>query len=203
MNQKQPTILILFAHPALEKSRVNRHLIASVKDLPGVTIHDLYEVYPDFQIDVKHEQALLAEHDILIVQHPFYWYSAPALVKEWLDLVLEHGYAYGKEGKALTGKTYFHAITTGGPQEAYHPQGHNRFTMRHLLSPYEQTAFLCGMKYLSPFVVHKSLVLNAANEVEPFAKAYRRLLELLLSGELDLNAAQRAERINDLMTGHS
>ena len=29
-------ILILFAHPALQKSRVNRVLVAGVRDLPGV-----------------------------------------------------------------------------------------------------------------------------------------------------------------------
>ena len=36
-------VLILFAHPALEKSRVNRRLIAAAQDLENVTINDLYE----------------------------------------------------------------------------------------------------------------------------------------------------------------
>ncbi len=91
-------ILILFAHPALEKSRVNRHLVAGVRDLPGVTFHDLYEAYPDFNILVPHEQELLEAHDVVVLQHPFYWYSTPALVKEWEDLVLQHGWAYGTGG---------------------------------------------------------------------------------------------------------
>ncbi len=52
------SVLIQFAHPALEKSRVNRHLIQAVRDLPGVYFNDLYENYPDFQIDVAHEQEL-------------------------------------------------------------------------------------------------------------------------------------------------
>jgi len=90
-----PGVLVLFAHPALEKSRVNRRLAAAVADLPGVTLHDLYEAYPDFDVDVKREQDLLVAHDVLVVQHPFYWYSTPALVKQWEDLVLEHGWAYG------------------------------------------------------------------------------------------------------------
>ena len=41
-------VLVLFAHPALEKSRVNRRLIRAAQGLEGVTFHDLYEAYPDF-----------------------------------------------------------------------------------------------------------------------------------------------------------
>ena len=74
-------ILILFAHPVLERSRVNRRLLEAVADLPGVTVHDLYERYPTLNIDVEYEQALLLEHDIYVFQHPFYWYSAPAIAK--------------------------------------------------------------------------------------------------------------------------
>ena len=97
-------VLILFAHPALEKSRVNRRLSAAVSSLPGVTFHDLYEAYPDFDVDVRREQELLGSHDLVVLQHPFFWYSIPPLLKQWIDLVLEHGWAYGSEGKALVGK---------------------------------------------------------------------------------------------------
>src|SRR5262245_49141826 len=100
-------ILILFAHPVLERSRVNRRLVDAVRDLPGVTVADLYEEYPTLAIDVRREQARAAAHDVLVLQHPFYWYSAPAIVKEWLDLVLEHGWAYGQGGTALHGKLTF------------------------------------------------------------------------------------------------
>jgi glutathione-regulated potassium-efflux system ancillary protein KefG len=194
-----PRILILFAHPALEKSRVNRHLIRAAQDVRGVTFNDLYEAYPDFQIDVKREQELLLEHDVVIMQHPFYWYSSPALVKEWMDLVLEHGFAYGKDGTALHGKILLNAITAAGPRDAYRPEGYNHFTLRHLLSPFEQTANLCGMRYLAPFVIHRSLSLGTADDVEPYAQAYRGLLESLAAGTLDLEAAAAAERMNELI----
>ncbi len=81
-------VLILFAHPALEKSRVNKPLLQLANTLENVTIHDLYELYPDFNIDVPHEQQLLLEHDIILWHHPLYWYHAPALLKQWIDLVL-------------------------------------------------------------------------------------------------------------------
>ncbi len=97
-------VLILFAHPALEKSRVNRRLAEAVQSLPGVTFNDLYQHYPDLDIDVEREQQLLVAHDVVVMQHPFYWYSSPAIIKEWQDLVLEFGFAYGPGGTALEGK---------------------------------------------------------------------------------------------------
>src|SRR5215212_5654509 len=106
----------MLAHPVLERSQVNRRLLELVKGLPGITVHDLYEVYPTLRINVAKEQALCERHDAIVFQHPFYWYSAPALVKEWQDLVLEYGWAYGKGGDKLKGKLTLNAISTGGPQ---------------------------------------------------------------------------------------
>jgi glutathione-regulated potassium-efflux system ancillary protein KefG len=196
-------VLILFAHPALEKSRVNRHLFRAPEDVPGVTLVDLYEEYPDFQIDVRREQERLLEHDVIAFQHPFYWYSSPALLKEWMDLVLEHGFAYGKGGDALRGKSLFNAVTTGGPREAYRPEGYNRFTMRQLLAPFDQTANLCGMRYLAPFVVHRSLVITDSMDAAPYARAWRDAVEALATGAVDLEAAAAAERLNDVITPES
>lgn len=195
------SILILFAHPALEKSRVNLRLAREVRDLPGVTFHDLYEEYPDFFIDVKREQKLAEAHDILVFQHPFYWYSTPALLKEWQDLVLEFGWAYGKGATALKGKVLMNAITTGGPQEAYGSDGYNRFTMRQLLYPFDQTARLCGMDYYAPYVIHRSLVIADPEEAAPQARHFRQVLEALRDGTLDPGLARSAERINDLLPG--
>src|SRR5688572_1463979 len=123
-------VLVLFAHPLLEKSRIHSRLAAAAKKVPGVTFHDLYEVYPDFEIDIHEEKALLLEHDIIVLQHPFYWYSAPPIIKQWLDLVLEYGWAYGRGGVALTGKFALQVISAGGKKELYSADGKNRFTFR-------------------------------------------------------------------------
>src|SRR3954451_16903918 len=106
-------ILVLFAHPALEKSRVHTVLLKSINNIEGITINDLYEQYPDFDIDIQKEQELLLTHDIIVWQHPFYWYSAPAILKQWQDLVLQHGWAYGRNGNNLKGKSVFNALTSG------------------------------------------------------------------------------------------
>jgi glutathione-regulated potassium-efflux system ancillary protein KefG len=157
-------VLILFAHPALQKSRVNRHLISAVRGLQNVTINDLYEEYPDFHIHVRREQELLLDHDIIIFQHPFYWYSSPAMLKQWEDLVLQYGFAYGPGGTRLQGKLFLTAITTGGPISSYAREGPNFFSIREFLAPFEQTAKLCGMIYLPPFVVAGSLAIKGAGE---------------------------------------
>ena len=186
---------MLFAHPALEKSRVNRRLVAEVRDVAGVTFHDLYEAYPDFDVDVRREQQLLGGHDVVVLQHPFYWYSTPALVKQWEDLVLEHGWAYGTGGRALRGKWWLSALTTGGRESAYRPNGLNRFTIRELLAPLEQTARLCGMEFLPPFVVHGTHRLET-DGVEKAAREYRCALEALRDDRVDLQAARLHPYLN-------
>ena len=168
-------ILILFAHPALEKSKVQISLLKAAQSVDGVTIHDLYEQYPDGLIDVVHEQDALTEHDIILFQHPFYWYSAPAMLKEWQDLVLEYGFAYGASGNALRGKTLANILSAGGSKNSYSTHGHNRYSIIDLLRPFEQTANLCGMNYLPPFAVHRTHDMPKEN-IETYAELYRQLL---------------------------
>ncbi len=188
-------VLILFAHPALQKSRVHRVLANAATALTGVTFHDLYERYPDFFIDVKAEQALLLEHDAVIFQHPFYWYSAPALVKEWQDHVLQYGFAYGEGGTALRGKITFSVLTTGGSEESYRADAADRFTVRQLLAPFEQTARQCGMDYLPPCVFHGTDGLDDAG-LAAIAKEYVQLISALRDSTLDRAAARNGERLN-------
>lgn len=190
-------ILILFAHPAPHKSVVNRHLIAAAEGVDGVTVRHLYEIYPDFLIDVKAEQQLLAAHDLLILQHPFYWYSAPSLIKEWMDLVLEYGWAYGEGGKALHGKLLMQAVTCGGGVEVYCSTGRNLRSVREYLLPFEQSARLCGMTYLAPFVVHGAGAMKTAADVAPHAGDYAVLLRELRDGGVDLEKAAALSWINE------
>ena len=171
----KPKILVLFAHPYPHMSRVNRAMAEAVRDLPHVTVRDLYEIYPDFYIDVKSEQALLTTHDVIVMQHPVYWYSCPSLLKEWMDSVLEYGWAYGTGGTALQGKELAQAVSTGGPDEAYRADGYNGITMPELLRPFERSAALCGMTYRAPFMLQGAR-LKKAEEVAAHAAAYRRWL---------------------------
>jgi glutathione-regulated potassium-efflux system ancillary protein KefG len=178
-------VLVIFAHPAFERSRVNRALVAAARATEGVTVHDLYEAYPDFLIEARHEQRLLEEHDAVVLQHPFFWYSSPALVKEWLDLVLAYRWAYGEGGDALRGKILAQAISAGGPEAAYRRDGSNHFSVRELLAPFEQTARLCGMGYAEAFAVHAAHHLDAA-ALAAEAKRYQTWLGSLRDGTAPL-----------------
>lgn len=142
-------ILVVLAHPALEKSHVNRPMADAAANVPNVTVHDLYEHYPDFFVDKAKEQALIVRHDVVVLQHPLYWYSAPALLKEWLDIVFEHGFAYGSNGRGLTGRTLMNAWTAGSAETDFF-DAQAQPLIPQLMRPFECTAVYCGMHYLPP-----------------------------------------------------
>jgi glutathione-regulated potassium-efflux system ancillary protein KefG len=192
-------ILILYAHPAPQKSRVNRALIAAARGISSVTVHDLYENYPDLNIDVKREQKLLLEHDVVVLQHPFYWYNVPSILKEWCDLVLEYGFAYGEGGTALRGKAWIHSLTSGGTLEAYSPEGHNRFTIRQFLAPWDQTAHLCEMPFLAPFTLHGALNMDSKKDLPRAVAQFVRMVEMLRDTPAPWTELMKHERINALV----
>lgn len=192
-------ILILLFHPVLHKSRVNRELFRSVGDLEGVTVRLMYDLYPDYHIEVPREHEQLLAHDVIIWQHPFYWYSSPSLLKEWIDIVLVHGFAYGREGKALSGKKVMTAITAGGRREVYREGGLRRFTIRQLLAPFEQTVHLCNMHYLPPFVIHGTHLLDE-EAIRKEGKEFRKVVLSLRDGIFTEQDLQKYEYVNDIIT---
>lgn len=187
-------VLILFAHPALEKSRIHAALVRSVPPLPNLTFHDLYEAYPNFDVDIAHEQKLLIDHDLIVFQHPLFWYSTPPLMKQWIDLVLEHGWAYGSQGTALRGKQMLSLLSAGGGEAAYQHEGYNRFTLRELLAPIEQTAYLCGMDYLPPYVIHGTHRMSA-EDIAAAAADYAHLLTALHDDAVDFDTIRDQETL--------
>lgn len=189
-------ILIQFAHPAFRRSRINAALRAAVENLEGITFHDLYANYPDFLIDVPREQDLCESHDIIVLQHPFYWYSTPSIMKEWFDLVLEHDWAYGSKGTALTGKISFEALTAGGGSDNYRAGGLNLFTIRELTTPYQATANLCRMDWLPPFGVLGIHMGLPEEELVQHAEQYRRTLIALRDNRLDIEQARDLDLLN-------
>jgi glutathione-regulated potassium-efflux system ancillary protein KefF len=149
-----PRIYLIAAHPRWRDSRVNRRLLEAARTVPDLDINDLYQSYPDYAIDIEAEQARLARADLLVLMHPIQWYAMPPLQKLWMDDVLRYGWAYGKGGHALEGKDCWLVATTGGPEASYHPRSYNRYFFDAFLPPYEQTAALCGMRFLPPLVFH-------------------------------------------------
>ncbi|MFP9099059.1 NAD(P)H-dependent oxidoreductase [Flavobacterium sp. RHBU_24] len=189
-------ILILFAHPLFEKSNANGALVRNIPQSDNITFHDLYQEYPDFDIDVRREQELLLLHDIIIWHHPMYWYSCPPLLKQWIDLVLEHGWAYGKDGTALKDKMVLQVITTGGKKENYTPRGKDRFTIIQLVEPFCQTARVCNMHYLPPFVFHGAHFMET-EDFEHNGEIYGKALQYLENKDFDISEMADYYYFND------
>jgi putative NADPH-quinone reductase len=147
-------LLVLYAHPGAHLSRVNCRLADAARALEGVRVHALYDVYPDFYIDVAREQALVEAADALVFLHPLQWYSMPALLKEWVDTVLQPGWAYGEGARALRGKPFWLATTTGAARDAYSDTGAHARPLDAYLTPYQQLAALCGMRWESPHIFY-------------------------------------------------
>jgi len=155
------------------------------RDVDGITFVDMYADYSRNNIDIDKEQQRLLDHDVILFQFPLFWYSTPSLIKEWQDLVLQHGFAYGAGGDRLAGKRMMLAITAAGPEDAYSETGYQKFPLRTFLTPLEQTAGLCQMKFTPPYVLFASLRAPAQGRVEPHANGYRALLEAVRDDSFD------------------
>ncbi|MBS0848294.1 glutathione-regulated potassium-efflux system ancillary protein KefG [Citrobacter sp. JGM124] len=175
-----PKVLLLYAHPESQDSVANNILLKPVEQLANVTVHDLYARYPDFFIDINHEQSLLLEHDVIVFQHPFYSYSCPALLKEWIDRVLHRGFANGSGTHALKGKSWRSVITTGEPEGAYGQGGFHRVTMKDILLPFELTASMCSMNWITPMIIYWARR-QSRQALASHAKAYAEWLQNPLS----------------------
>ncbi|WP_424928114.1 NAD(P)H-dependent oxidoreductase [Amaricoccus tamworthensis] len=182
-------VLHIFAHPGQGTSRVNLALWKAAQSVDGITGVDLYAVYPRYDIDIDVEQQRLLDHDVIVLQFPLFWYSCPALVKEWIDLTFEHGFAYGQDGDCLKGKHLMLALTTGGPHGAYSQQGYQHFELRTFLTPFEQTARLCQMGFPAPYVQFDALAADGADH----ARGFTALLTALRDDTFDFRRAGEAE----------
>ena len=144
--------LVLHAHPYPRRSRGCAALVAAVRDLPGVEVRSLYELYPDFDIDVATEHEALRAAKRVVWLAPLYWYSVPALLHVWFEKVLMAAIATTPSHEALRDKECLWAVTTGAG--SYRPGGRHDHAFADFVPPIEMTARYCGMSFLEPFVVH-------------------------------------------------
>jgi glutathione-regulated potassium-efflux system ancillary protein KefF len=174
------SVLVVLAHPYPDRSRANRALTRGISELPAVETRSLYDLYPDFSIDVEEEQAALERANVVVWQHPVYWYTVPALMKLWFEKVLTIGWAYGQGGRALRGKRCLWVATFGGDAGDYSEAGIHQGAIERFVPVVQQTARFCGMEWLEP------MLLTAAHRVSDddlaaAGAAYRDRLRALAS----------------------
>lgn len=145
------------------------------------------------------KKKILQAHDIIVWQHPIYWYNCPALLKQWIDLSLEYGWAYGPGGDALSGKWALNVVSSGGLRQAYSPEGRHGHTLQEFLLPFRQTARLCKMRYLSPFAAQGAHQISHES-LQMLGQTYAELLRFLAlqAGEDALSALEGLPLLNDL-----
>lgn len=172
---------VVLAHPSIEKRSIaNKIIIEKIRTIERVKIKDLYQEYPSFKFNIEVEQAALVKAESIIFQFPFYWYSVPGILKEWMDQVFTHGFAFGSTGDKLKGKQFLVSTTIGGPEDAYRVGGNNNFPINDLLKPLQQMANLAGMHYNTPIISHNMIyvpgIYNKKEEVEQRAKEHAQRL---------------------------
>lgn len=166
--------LIIVTHPDLNHSVVNKRWIDELRKFPEkYLVHDLYAIYPDGKIDIESEQQLLEKFDKIVFQFPFFWFNCPPLLKKWLDEVLIEGWAFGSNGDyKLTGKKITLAISTGIDEDGYQTKGRYKYTMKHLLAPFELTFSYIRSEYQPPFIFYGMELQVTTERIEESAKQY-------------------------------
>lgn len=118
--------------------------------------------------DVAAEQRKLLWADAVILTFPLWWFSAPAILKGWVERVYAYGFAYGigqhggerwgdryGEG-SLAGRRAMVVVNIGGREPHYSERGVNG-RLNEILWPIQHgTLFYPGMRVLPPFPVYQS-----------------------------------------------
>lgn len=144
--------LVILAHPNMAQSSLNKQVIDELNKQPEqFTIHNLYETYPDEQINIEAEQRLIEKHDSIILQFPIYWYSCPSLLKKWIDETFAFNWAYGPEGHALENKPFALLVTTGADATQYEAPGE---TIEDILLPFKMTFHYTNADYKGFYTIY-------------------------------------------------
>lgn len=150
----QESTLVLVSHPSVASSKTHSAIVEEFGAMPNVTVRyidDELGSTKSFATEVEH--FVIEQHDKIVLQFPWYWYSAPAMMKKYLDEVLAPGWAF--EGRyALEGKKLQLLVTTGGAEVTYNADSDHGFTMDELLAPFKAIARFTKMVWVDPVIIY-------------------------------------------------
>ncbi|KMM85216.1 NAD(P)H dehydrogenase (quinone) [Pseudomonas taetrolens] len=129
--------------------------------------------------DIQQELDKLLWADLLILNFPIFWFSAPAILKGWIDRVLVSGICYG--GKrfydqgGLSGKKALVTVTLGGREHMF-GEGAIHGPLQDMLRPILRgTLAYVGCEVLEPFVAwHVPYITDEARA--DFLRSYQQRL---------------------------
>lgn len=172
--------LIILAHPAFDKSLANKTIVDEVQNSNlEVEIRNIHSLYPDYKIDAKAEQEALLRHQTIVLQYPFYWYSMPAILKHWVDVVFEHQFAFGSKGDKLKGKNFVPSFTVGSSQSSYTALGFQHFRVYEFCKHLEQTAYHTQMNYIEPIYFYGTSMAAGYTEADIKSNAKQHAEKLI------------------------
>jgi glutathione-regulated potassium-efflux system ancillary protein KefF len=172
----QKTVMIL-AHPKIEESIGNRIISEVASQNDNLEVRHLDQLYPDFKIDIKAEQAALLHADVIVFQYPLFWYSTPAILKEWIDQVFQYGFAFGKDKYQLEGKKVVVSFTMGSPNKDYPAE-----ILEKIVFPFQGLAAYCKMEYIGEVL---------SNDINNYADGNGKIAEAI--------ATEHAEKLLNLI----
>jgi len=130
--------------------------------------------------DIRGELDKLLWADLLILNFPIFWFSAPAMLKGWIDRVLVSGVCYG--GKrfydqgGLSGKKALVTVTLGGREHMF-GEGAIHGPLADMLRPILRgTLAYVGFEVLEPFVAWHVPYISAEARAD-FLRGYQQRLE--------------------------
>ncbi|WP_261807049.1 NAD(P)H-dependent oxidoreductase [Lapidilactobacillus luobeiensis] len=167
--------LILVAHPEVANSPTQQFLKASLPGSAELMWHDLSaSVGPDGRFQREAELALVRNAERLVLQFPFYWYSAPFILKQWQEQTFT---GEVEQYHDLAGKELVVVLSLGQAETTYQAGASERFSLSELLRPYQAFAEKLGWRYLPPLVIGQFSYLAEA-EKQQLLIQYQQLLTL-------------------------
>lgn len=119
MDKDSKQVVVLLTHPNIKESRANKALMDAISDMGEVAIYNLYEMRVEDAFNAEIWSTIISHASALVFQFPFYWMSAPSLLKRWLDEV----FTYLAKTPAVAGKTLMVVTTAGSEHDAYRSGG--------------------------------------------------------------------------------
>ncbi|MDC4409848.1 NAD(P)H-dependent oxidoreductase [Acinetobacter baumannii] len=162
--------LLILAHPYYAQSIANKTIVNElIKTYPDLEVRDIFQLYPDYKIDVSAEQEALLRHDTIILQYPMFWFNMPAILKLWFDEVFTYQFAYGSQGDKLKDKKVIISMTVGQKEADMVNEREN--LINSFLKAVQYSIQYTQMQLSSTFLLYEVSPLSGHSESEIKLKA--------------------------------